>query len=216
MNARITFYIMLVLLILTIGGGAFGYYFTSGILDKNSQQFADKQLELNSVSNHVAYLQKLQQQTIDLESQLGDLTKIYPEQKQQAQIVDQLLKLADKRGVTISENRIAFPTTETVPSKNSQLSESTVVSGLYGMKAQLDVSGSFKNTLAFLKDIENFRRVINVSTIEMQSDGNTVTSAIELEILVQQAPKQPKKKTGSSQSNASGTQDSNNASGTPN
>ncbi len=186
MKPQLIFYILLGALVLSFVGGGVGFYFSNQILTKSGNTFTEKQLELSNASNQLAYLQRLQHSTDELGAELGDLTAIYPKDKQQAKVIDQLLALAASRNVVLDQERITFPATDGLPGSGSQLSESPVVPGLFGMTIGLNISGSFEDTIAFMQDIENFRRIINISSIEMTPSGSTVNTSLQLEVLVQQ------------------------------
>jgi Tfp pilus assembly protein PilO len=191
MKPQVFFYVLLGILGLSFVGGGAGLYFTNQILQKNGDIFTEKELELSNTSNRIAYLQKLEYDTEKLEADLGSLTSIYPKEKQQAQVIDQLLKLAAARDISLGEDRISFPLTEGLPGPNSQLTESPVVPGLYGMNVSLDITGTFEDTISFMQDIENFRRIMNISSVEMTPSNGKVTTSLQLEVLVQQAPPAP-------------------------
>lgn len=186
MKPRILFYLLLGLLTFSLIGGGGAFYFTNQILQKNGEKFTAKQIELSNTSNQLAYLQRLQHDTDALTAQLGDLTVIYPKEKQHSQVIDQLLKLAANRNISLDQKRITFPPTTGLPSTSSQLTESPVVTGLYGMEVALSITGSFEDTIAFMQDIENFRRIMNISSINMVPVNENVSTLLTIEILVQQ------------------------------
>lgn len=189
MKPKLLFFIMLGILIATIAASAAGYLYVSGILKNTRDDFAKKELELAYSYDHLRYLEKLGTETDELENDLGGLTSVYPQKKMQSQVILQLRRLADDSGVSIEGNGITFPSTDGLPSANSQLSESEAVGGLVGMPVQLTISGSFDNNMKFLEDIEKFRRLINVASIEMSGSSNKVTTNIQIEVLVQQTIK---------------------------
>lgn len=202
MKPKILFFIMLGVLILSIGLSAVSYIYTGNMLNATRDQFAKKELELTYSYDHLQYLEQLETATADLENDLGGLTSIYPEKKMQSQIILQLRRLADDTGVKIEGDGITFPPTNGLPSANSQLSESEAVGGLVGMPVQLTINGSFDDTMTFIKDLENFRRLINVASLEMSGGSDKVTTNVQVEVLVQQTIKKAKGKTSSSSQGA--------------
>lgn len=202
MKPKLLFFIMMGVLVLAIGSSAAGYMYTSTILKTTRDEFASKELELEYSYDHLRYLEQLELSTEELENDLGGLTSIYPEKKMQAQIILQLRRLADDTGVNIEGEGISFPPTDGLPSANSQLSESEAVGGLVGMPVQLTIGGSFDDTMTFLEDLENFRRLINIASLEMSGGSGKVTTNINIEVLVQQSIKKKATKTTTSSNGA--------------
>jgi|GEM_PF-6681088 len=206
MKPKLLFFIMLGLLVVAIGASAASYVYVSNILQNTRDEFAKKELELTYSYDHLQYLEQLETSTEDLENDLGGLTSIYPERKMQAQVILQLRRLANDTGVSIEGDGITFPPTDGLPSAKSQLSESEAVGGLVGMPVELSISGSFDDTMTFLKDLENFRRLINIASLEMSGGSSKVTTNIRVEVLVQQTIKKAKGNTPAAASKNGGTQ----------
>ena len=178
---------MLVILLLSIVGGAGGFYFSNNILANNSKELVTAEKELKSADSQLTYLQELEGKTEEAKATLGSIDAIFPNEKRQAEFIAQLRQRAAIRGVDIG-NQISFSGASEKPSEVSLLAPSEVNPGIVGIELVLPVNGPFDNVMAFIDDVEEFRRLVNIEEITISSvDGVNLTSTITMQVLVDQS-----------------------------
>src|SRR5688572_6930903 len=109
MRPKSMFIVLIGLIIATLGASTYSFIYFSDILATNRDNLAKTQLELQNSYEYLNYLSDLKQETDELESELGSLTGIYPQDKLESEFIAQIRRLATENGLTITDNTITFP-----------------------------------------------------------------------------------------------------------
>ncbi|MBP7017968.1 type 4a pilus biogenesis protein PilO [Candidatus Saccharibacteria bacterium] len=187
MKPKMTFFILLILLLLTMAGSIGGLYLSNQKLAKNGQDLSSKESLVKAADNRLFHLKGLAIKTKKAESALGDIDAVFPEDKLQSEFIDQISKLAKDKKVNIGSD-ISFPGGSEAPSRSTQTTPSGIVPVLIGMKVTLPVSGSYSDVMSFIKSLENFNRLTNIEGLSLnsQDQGKNVDGTIDILVLVNQ------------------------------
>ena len=216
MNAKRLFFVMIVVLFLGFTASAGLFYYTDDQLAESGKKLDVNDAHLAAAESNLSYLQSLEKRTTETKSLIGDIDNIFPKQKNQVQFIDQIKKLAEENNIDIGD-QFNFPSSQDVPSGLSQITPSTSVTGLVGMELDVSFNGSYENSMNFIEDLENFRRLVNIEKLNLQSSnkGEDLNGTITLLVLVDAALQSPKTDTdagGAAPAN-SGAQDNSTSEG---
>jgi hypothetical protein len=164
---------VIVLLVIALLGGAYGL---DKVLSAQSDKLVRQRSELAALDTESTALLAAKQEVKQYQS-LADIAKsIVPQDKDQAQTVREIVKIAQASGVSLGS--ISFPSSTLGAGKSLSLSQLTAVPGLSGVyKLQINVQSStgqpvtYQKFRSFLSGLEHNRRTALVSTITLTPDS---------------------------------------------
>ena len=179
MTPKRTFLLLCVTLLLLVGGIVGGTIQITGLLRTQAEQLAANRAQISSLNNQQNGIASSKRDIVQY-SPLGEITKsIVPQDKDQAEAVRQINKIAAASGVTLTS--MTFPSstlgaTKTGTTTNANnLSQVTPVPNIPGVyNLQITMSNNQNNPVtfsqlnAFLRGLENNRRTATVSSISIQ------------------------------------------------
>lgn len=158
-------------------------YFGSKFITREGDSLTSLKLEAAVLEKQSEALQRAKRDIKDYEELEAIAKTIVPQDKDQAQTVLELVKLANESGIAITS--VQFPASQLgAASKNSKqkgtnpdLTQLTALSspkGVYSMRIDLetnkDVPVSYNQLLDFLRRLENNRRTAQVTDISITPD----------------------------------------------
>lgn len=195
MTSKKLFYVMSAVMLLLVAGLFGGAYEANNFLQKNAKAVVEAKTRSSVISTQQEELIKAKKDVATYQ-QLGNTARsIVPQDKDQAQTVRQITKLAADNGISIKS--VTFPgstlggSTGAAASKSavsnpalSQLAPATGISGVYTL--QLIIASDdgktaavpFVSFLNFLQGLENNRRTALVSGITITPSATSGGSAI--------------------------------------
>lgn len=176
MTPKIFTFTLTGLVALLVGGIGYGYLMGKQIVTSSTNQLAVALADRDQADQTIGQLIELKRQyNQDVEPLLPKVDAFLPTSKQQSQVLLQLEALAGRHGVGISN--INMPAPASVPSNTSQAVAS---GGLYALPITATVSGSYPNLQAFLKDVEQLNRFVNVANLTIGQTQGTLTYTLQL------------------------------------
>ncbi|TAK89201.1 hypothetical protein EPO04_03840 [Patescibacteria group bacterium] len=163
MSAKKLFYALCGLLVVIIAAGAYGYYYVSQELYRDtatlSQRLADEQI----VDKKLDTLTQLQQQYRQLEPTITKVYDALPVEKQQSRLALQLREIAGVSGMTLDS--LTF-SPSTVPGPTSQ---TVKVGDILAVPVTFQLIGTYDQLQRFLQLQENLGRYTNVTSLNISS-----------------------------------------------
>lgn len=189
MNSKRLYFALLGIISLLVLGLAGGAYEAAQLLSGQSKQLVANRKQVAVLSLDQDELSKARQE-IKKYSELAAIAKsVVPQDKDQAQTVNQIVAIANANGVALSS--ITFPSSTLGANPNSALSQLLPVKGVSGVyNLQLTVTSDtrqpvdYSRFLAFLNALEHNRRTAEVSSINIQPDSknrSTISFTLVLE-----------------------------------
>jgi hypothetical protein len=192
MTSKRLFYVLCGLLCLLVVGLAAGTYSANKLLGKKADQLATLKARSQALDQEKASLVKAKKDLAKY-TELENVTKaVVPQDKDQAQTVREIIKLANANGVGLASITFpasslgatkvpgaASPSTPAAPAASgagslSQLQPVKNIPGLYSLTITVE-SGqaiSYSQFINFLNDLEHNRRTAQVQTIEITPNSN--------------------------------------------
>jgi hypothetical protein len=195
MTAKRVYYLMIAIVVLLVGGIIGGAYGIQVLLKGESAELASLKAKVGALNQETISLKKAKKD-ITTYTELYNISKVVvPENKNQAQAVRQIVKLADENGIVLDS--ITFPastlgstplgtkpgvTSPTGPSATtgtaslSQLVPVPTIPGVYDLQLTVASSPSrlatYSQLINFLSALEQNRQTALVSSINIQPDSN--------------------------------------------
>lgn len=177
---------VVILLVIALLGGAYGL---DTVLSGQSTKLVKQRSELAALDTESTALLAAKKEVKQYQS-LADIAKsIVPQDKDQAQTVREIVKIAQASGVSLGS--VTFPTSTLGAGTSLNLSQLTPVTGLSGVyKLQINVQSSagqpvtYQKFRSFLSGLEHNRRTALVSTITLTpdiKDPNLITFSLTLD-----------------------------------
>ncbi|HSX16899.1 MAG TPA: hypothetical protein VLH86_02250 [Patescibacteria group bacterium] len=175
MNAKRTFYGMIIGMALFAGLGVAGIVLGNSTLQKQGNTLVDLKLLGRALDEQQTAATRARQDISKYAELNHTATVIVPQEKDQALAVRELVDLAGKSGIKIGS--ITFPAsnlgakggTATKPTSLSQVTPVTGISGVYQMPITLQSDTSaptdFSKLVSFLTALENNRRTAQVGQV---------------------------------------------------
>ncbi|HWB39468.1 MAG TPA: hypothetical protein VG604_04515 [Candidatus Saccharimonadales bacterium] len=178
MNSKQLFFGMVGTIAVLACALVFGAHMTVGILKERSQKLVQQKLQVEVLDSQQAALAKAKKE-IKQYAQLESIAKtIVPADKDQAETVREIVNIASRSGITLSN--ITFPSsalgqgTSSASSsrvKLSQLTPAKGLSGIYQLPITIDQDAnspvSYSQFISFLQQIEQNRRTAQVTSISL-------------------------------------------------
>ena len=175
MNAKRLFFVLLASLGLMLFGIGAATYAISNMLTSRSTQLASSKASVEQLSSQQNSIAKSKQDIAEY-AELESIAKtIVPQDKDQAEAVRQIVKIASASGVTLTS--ITFPSSDLGNAKGgssnlSQLVPVENIAGVYDLQISLGNNASnpvtFNQLNNFLRGLENNRRTAIVGSINIQ------------------------------------------------
>lgn len=179
MNSRHLYFGMVGCLVVLATALVFGAHLTASLLKERSQNLIHQKLQVAVLNNQQQGLAKAKQEVKKYASLESAAKTIVPQDKDQAEAVREIVKIADETGLTLST--INFPSSTlgqtgatTSTSSKAALSQLTPVkglSGIYNMPITITQDAtspvSYNQFINFLKQLEQNRRTAQVTTVSL-------------------------------------------------
>jgi len=175
MNAKRLFFVLLASLGLMLFGIGAATYAISTMLTSRSTQLASSKASVEQLTSQQNGIAKSKQDIAEY-AELETIAKtIVPQDKDQAEAVRQIVKIASASGVTLTS--ITFPSSDLGNAKGgssnlSQLVPVENIAGVYDLQISLGNNASnpvtFNQLNNFLRGLENNRRTAIVGSINIQ------------------------------------------------
>lgn len=176
MNPKRFSFILIGLLVVLTAGIGYGYWVgkqtLSSATSKLSGALADRDQADQTISQLISLKRQYEQDVVPV---MPKLDAFLPTSKEQTQILLQLQELASRHNVGIGVINLPNPTA--LPSGTSQAIAS---GGLYALPVTLNASGSYANLQAFVKDIEQLNRFVNITTLTVGQTNGALTYNLQL------------------------------------
>jgi hypothetical protein len=182
MSSKRTFFVLCGLLIVLVAGLVAGTYVVNGMITKQADQIKKQRLQIQSLDAQSTALVKAKQDVEKYEDLAVIAKSIVPQDKDQAQTVREIVKIAGRQGIRIGS--ITFPTSSlggSIGTKavgnpaQSQLQPVKGITGVFNLQitVQSDSSTSvpYSKFLSFLAALEHNRRTALVSGITLTPDA---------------------------------------------
>lgn len=177
---------VVVLLVVALLGGAYGL---DKVLSNQSDKLVKQRSELTALDTESNALLSAKKEVKQYQS-LSDIAKnIVPQDKDQAQTVREIVKIAQASGISLGS--VTFPSSTLGAGKSLSLSQLTPVPGLNGVymleiNIQSDAGSpvTYQKFRNFLSGLEHNRRTALVSTITLTPDSkdpNLITFSLTLD-----------------------------------
>jgi Tfp pilus assembly protein PilO len=169
-------FILLGILVALAAGIGYGYWVGKATLSSSTTKLSGALADRDQADQTISQLIELKRQyEQDVVPVMPDVDSFLPTSKQQSQVLLQLETLAGRHNVSIGV--INMPNPASVPSNVSQ----AVASGsLYALPITMNTAGSYGNLQAFLKDVEQLNRFVNVTTLTIGSTNDSLTYNLQL------------------------------------
>ena len=206
LTPKIFFYVMVGLLVFSIGGGGAALYLANGLLKSRSDAVVELKLQNRELEEQVnAY--RVAKKSVEKYSYLNEMIQgALPQDKDQARTVREIFLMAESVGIKIKS--VQFPTSTlgtrlpgtpaaaTTPSAAASAITQAVpvvgLNGVYGIEtivtpfSDVKQKVSYDQVIKFLGKIESNRRAMQVSDIEItpigqnESDGISFTLTLNI------------------------------------
>lgn len=204
MTPKRTYYLLLTVLILLVGGLVFGTYSANKLLESRSQKLTELKIKTLALQKEKQTLVATKKE-IATYADLGQIARaVVPQDKDQAAAVRQIVKIAGANGVKLAA--ITFPastlgggaaastaptsasTAKTAGTPITQVQPVKNIAGVYDLQitVQSDSSKpvSFNQFIGFLKALEQNRRTAQVNSITispLSSNRSLLTFTLNLD-----------------------------------
>lgn len=164
-----------------LAAGVYGFLTLSNIQSSITEQ----RYRLDIISERYNILAGLEKKYADIEPDIQKINTALPDQKEASKLVSDLDSLAKSSGLKLT--LIQSATTGKKPTSDD-LSLLQTVSGknAYELPLELKVEGGFTNFTGFVKQIENYQRLMNITSLEISkpTEGGSVSDNIEAKLKV--------------------------------
>ena len=169
-------YILTGIIAVLLGGVGYGYTIGKSTLTdstaKLSAALADRDQADQTISQLIELKREYEQDVVPV---MPKLEAFLPTSKQQTEVLLQLQALAARHNVGIAN--VNMPNPASVPSATSQAVPS---GGLFALPITATAGGSYANLQAFLKDVEQLNRFVNVTSLTIGSNNGQLTYNLQL------------------------------------
>jgi len=192
MNSKRMFYVMLVIMFLTVGGTGFIYYFAINTLSRTLTAIDKKETELSDLSNDLQSFAVSNAQYTTLRSSLGDIDKVLPKTKDQSVVIEQLKYIGAISNISMGGfsfqggSSAAADASGTVGGPSA--SSLTTVSEINGASVMTTTISNgdvaYADFVGFLNNIKEFRRPFRVTSIQvtpLDSLAERVSFSVDVE-----------------------------------
>ena len=177
-GAKKVYFLLLGLIGLALIALGASVYLASGILTAKSNDVRTSRLNSLVLEERQRLLGKAIQDINKYEALAAVAKDIVPQDKNQAQTVREITKLAKKNGVTLGG--ITFPTSQLgdskTPQQQTQLTPAAGIPGVYvlpiSVRSDSQIATPFANFIRFLDALEHNRRTAVLTSINLQPDEN--------------------------------------------
>jgi Tfp pilus assembly protein PilO len=163
MNPKKFFYVVMGVIVVTLGLGGYGYVYALGRLHSAQSNFAQAMGQQAADQTTIDKLTHMKAQYAkEVKPALPLMDAALPRAKNQTQLLSQLRTVASNRGLALGT--VTFSGSAGKPSDVSQ----TVISGsVLALPVSFDVQGSFDKLQAFLTDLESLNRLNSVTALNV-------------------------------------------------
>jgi hypothetical protein len=193
MNSKRLYQLFVACIVLLVIGMLGGAYVLSSMLAKESATLAEQQKQLAVLDGRQSGLIRAKKD-VERYQELADIAKhIVPQDKDQAQTIREITKLANQNGVQLGSFQFPNSSLGTKPGNAatdlSQLEPVKGIPGVYGLLITVQSTGealvSYSDFINFLKDLEQNRRTAHVTNISI-SPSPTNPSRIDFTLTLQE------------------------------
>ena len=161
MKAKLFFYILCGLLILTIVAFGVGYVWGREKLVAQKETINEKKLEINNNQKRIDQLIQLSRRYEAVKSRSSEIDQALPKTSQQAEILLELKAAAQESGVNIASMQF----TGTATPANASTNQATAQQDLFILPISIRASGSYPQIIAFLNRLDTLSRYNSVTSL---------------------------------------------------
>lgn len=174
MNSKRLFQILVGIIVLLIIGTIAGAYMLNNVLKKQSLTLAEQQQQLAVLDGRQDALTRAKQDIAKYQDLANIAKAIVPQDKDQAQTIGEIVKLANANNVRLSS--FSFPSSDlgTVVGAKAALSQLEPVKGVPGVYSLLitvqsdnQILVSYNDFIRFLEALEQNRRTAQVTSVNV-------------------------------------------------
>ena len=175
LTAKHYFYIMIFITIASFGGIVAAFYWGDQQLQAKANTLANLQTDRDIAETKLIALQKARQSTELSEEANALLAKLLPKQKQQEELIADVIYTASvESGIPLSKLGALTFTGNDEPSDLSGTEQSKDITGVYSYPFSVSVQDiSYATLLKLLKEIENNGRLVQIDDVQISPDRNT-------------------------------------------
>lgn len=161
--------------------GTFGYLTLSNIQGAKKEQ----EYRLNIISERQDILSKLEKNYTSLKPDIERINIALPDQKESSKLMADLDTLAKSAGVKLTLLQ-STTTSKKMTSEDPSLLQTVKGKNGYEIPLELKIEGGFTNFTGFIKQLENYQRLLNVTSLEISKPTETdvVSDNIEAKLKV--------------------------------
>lgn len=182
---KIFYYIISAVFLITsisfLAVGVFGYLTISNIQSTGKEQ----EYRLNIISERENILAKLDKNYTSLEPDIERINIALPNEKESSKLMADLDTLAKNAGLRLI---LIQSVTSGKKATSEDPSLLQTIKGDYGYEIPLEikVEGGFSNFIGFIKQLENYQRLLNVTSLEIAkpTEPETVGDNIEAKLKI--------------------------------
>ncbi|MFT4532139.1 MAG: Tfp pilus assembly protein PilO [Candidatus Saccharimonadales bacterium] len=176
MDAKRTFYILLGVLSLSIGGIIGAYYWGDGQLKAKSAVISDLIADRDITQEKIIGLQQAAKESKDLDAVTQLLDNLLPREKQQEELVaDVIYTATSEAGIPFSKITSFSFNGSSEPNTLSGTILSKENPGVYEYPFTLSIDGiSYTTLLTLLSEIETNGRIVQVENIQISPDTSEI------------------------------------------
>jgi len=163
-----TLYLSLALIIMSILGGWYFIFYQSGLMSQVQTEAIYAQKEYDALSNLEIQLKKISDS-----SQI--VTESLPKNKDVSSFIADVEQTAAGNGLATMEVIIGSQTLKG-KANNQEYSQTISKDGYYELPMKLTFKGSYASVTKLLSDLNNYRRIVTVTGVDIKKD-NAETSA---------------------------------------
>lgn len=132
--------------------------------------------------NRLKELKKLEAEYQELLPLINKVKNVLPEQKQQAEIIAQIAKLATQSNLKV--NDLSFQATSGLPGPITQ-TENVAVGGIKTMPVTFEIDGSFEQLQSLLQKFEKQERFMQVRSLSIsRGEGGNLAVGVQLVVFL--------------------------------
>ncbi|MEI7818689.1 MAG: type 4a pilus biogenesis protein PilO [bacterium] len=163
MKARNLFYVLLIVLVLSMVFAGYGFWWARTQLLGRQSEVVKVQLETVDEQKRTEQLLQLGRRYSQAKTKLDDINRALPRESQQAEILLSIRNAAEESGVVLPS--IQF--TGAAQLANPKINQATPIKGLYVVPVSLKFNCSYVQLLTFLDTLERLSRYNSVGSLNL-------------------------------------------------
>lgn len=155
------FFTLLGLIFLTIG--AFGYLKLSDL----HSQLKENEYRINRITEREEILLGLKSRYAEVEKDTAKISIALPDQKESSKLLSDLDSLANQSGLKLIAVQSSSSGKKVVSQSDLSLLQTFKGKYSYEIPLEIRIEGSYNNFPVFVKNLENYQRLININSIDI-------------------------------------------------